>query len=96
MHYLIYKITHRDSGMYYIGAHKTNDINDGYMGSGKYIKLAQKHYGIENFDKEILFDFLTEDEMWKKEEELVDFKDKMSYNMTAGGIGGWSHANTDE
>ena len=93
MHYLIYKITHRDSGMYYIGAHKTNDINDGYMGSGKYINLAVEHYGIENFDKEILFDFLTEDEMWKKEEELVDFKDKMSYNMMEGGSGGWTAVN---
>ena len=75
MYYLIYKITHRDSDMYYIGAHKTNDINDGYMGSGKYIKLAIEYYGIENFDKKILFNFSTEDEMWEKEKELVNFNE---------------------
>lgn len=79
--------------MYYIGAHKTKNINDGYMGSGKYIKLAIEHYGIKNFDKEILFDFLTEDEMWEKERELVDFNDEMSYNMKEGGSGGWTAVN---
>lgn len=93
MYYLIYKITHRDSDMYYIGAHKTNDINDGYMGSGKYIKLAIEYYGIENFDKKILFNFSTEDEMWEKEKELVNFNDEMSYNMMEGGSGGWTAVN---
>jgi hypothetical protein len=93
MHYLIYKITHRDSGMYYIGAHETNDINDGYMGSGTALKLAQEHYGIENFDKEVLFDLSTQKEMYEKEKELVDHEDEMSYNLTEGGLGGWTYVN---
>tara|TARA_R100001377_G_C3156293_1_gene98121 strand:+ start:83 stop:733 length:651 start_codon:yes stop_codon:yes gene_type:complete len=96
MHYLIYKITNDETGMWYIGAHKTKDINDGYMGSGILLNLAFEQYGVDNFTKEILYDLPTEELMYKKEEELVEQDNPQTYNMTEGGHGGWSHVNTDE
>ena len=37
MVYFIYKTTH-NNGKYYIGRHSTNNENDGYMGSGRWVR----------------------------------------------------------
>ena len=97
MYYLIYKITNNINGKVYIGKHKTNDKNDGYMGSGLYLNHAQEKYGMENFTKEILFECSSEEEMNDKERELVneDFvKRSDTYNIKLGGEGGWDYINT--
>ena len=92
-HYLIYKITNLLNNKIYIGLHKTYDINDGYMGSGKNIIKAINEFGIENFKKEILFDFDNEEEMIKKEAEIVNeefIKRDDVYNIVLGGNSGWN------
>ena len=97
MFYTIYKITNKINGKIYIGKHQTKDLNDGYMGSGKYLKHSQEKYGIENFEKEILFQFDNEDEMNAKEAELVteDFcLREDNYNLCPGGKGGWGYLNS--
>ena len=71
MYYTIYKITNIKNGMYYIGQHRTLDLNDKYMGSGKHLKRAISKHGIENFKKEYLFIFDNEFDMESKERELV-------------------------
>lgn len=89
-HYLIYKITNNLNGKIYIGKHITDNLDDGYMGSGTAIRRAVKKYGIENFTKEILFDVYGEDMMNFLEEAIVDeafVARKDTYNMTLGGRG---------
>jgi hypothetical protein len=39
---------------YYIGMHSTNDLNDGYVGSGKRLWFSINYHGKENHACEIL------------------------------------------
>jgi len=88
MFYLIYKVTNLLNGKIYIGLHKTDFIDDGYMGSGKLIKAAIAKYGIDNFKKEIIEIFDNEDDMILREQELVTaefIQDENNYNIMPGG-----------
>ncbi len=81
-------------GKRYYGAHKTNNINDGYLGSGKYIRRAIQHHGKENFKRIILKEFPDEESMYAYENVMIDqamVDDPMTYNLTIGGRGGFSH-----
>ena len=95
MFYLIYKITNILDGKYYIGAHKTSNKDDGYMGSGIMIKRAIEKYGVENFKKDILCECLSSDEMYAKEKELVVLSEE-TYNLKEGGEGGFDYINCNE
>ena len=90
-HYLIYKTTNLINGKIYIGQHQSNDVNDGYFGSGHFLKSDVKKFGIENFKTEILYDFNTFEEMDNKEREIVneEFVAKPdTYNLIVGGSDG--------
>jgi hypothetical protein len=90
MFYTVYKITNTLNQKTYIGAHKTYNLNDDYMGSGVAIRSAIRKYGKEHFIKQILYCCENESLMYELEKELVEVSDK-TYNMTLGGKGGWNH-----
>ena len=86
-HYF-YKITNIKNGYYYYGIHSTDNINDGYMGSGRRLKRAMKKYGKEKFQKEIVVFFNTREEASEYEENTVNevcVKDVTCYNLKKGG-----------
>lgn len=97
-YYTIYQVTNKVNGKIYIGSHKTNNLDDGYMGSGKYLRYAQEKHGIENFEKKILFVFDNPADMYAKEAELVDIEfiaENNTYNLKVGGFGGWDYVNSN-
>lgn len=85
-----YKITNNLNSHYYYGVHCTDDLNDGYMGSGKRLHYAYEKYGIENFTKEILKFFENKESTFQYEydyitEEMIKSPD--CYNIQGGGRG---------
>ena len=96
MYYYTYKITNKVNGHFYIGAHKTSNLNDGYMGSGTALKHAIKKYGADKFEKQILKFHHSQEEMYEHEKELVNADlvlNKKSYNIKLGGHGGFDYVN---
>ena len=89
-----YKITNNINNHFYYGVHCTDNLNDGYMGSGTRLKYAYKKYGMENFSKEILKFFDTVKEAYEYEAEVVNetlMLDPNCYNIKQGGQGWNTH-----
>jgi group I intron endonuclease len=90
-HY-IYKVTNLINQKYYIGMHSTNNLEDGYMGSGERITRSIKKYGKENFKFEILEMLPNRDLLKKRENEIVNqilLEDTLCMNLVYGGGGGF-------
>lgn len=93
IYYFLYKTTNIVNGKYYYGMHSTRKLDDGYLGSGKYLKNSISKYGIENFTIEILEFFNTRDEMCYAESKLITesvITDDKCMNIRLGGFGGFS------
>lgn len=87
----IYKITNLTNGKIYIGKHSTDNLDDGYFGSGKLIKQSIQKRGIENFKKEYLVFTDNEERLnWFERYYIKKYKTYNSsngYNLTKGGDG---------
>jgi formyltetrahydrofolate synthetase len=96
MLYTIYKITNLVNNKIYIGKHKTECLEDEYMGSGLILKKAIEKYGIDKFEKTILYEFDSEEKMNLMESEIVndEFLARLDvYNLKKGGEGGVDYIN---
>ena len=89
--HFIYKTTNTVTGKYYIGMHSTNDLEDGYLGSGKRLRYSIRKHGVENHKRLILEFFDTRQELAAKEREVVDLDliaKEECMNLREGGEGG--------
>jgi hypothetical protein len=99
MFYYLYEIRNNLNGKIYVGVHKTTDMNDGYMGSGKVIRRAIIKYGVENFTKRILEQFDNVADMFAREKEVVTDEFLLreeTYNLRRGGFGGFEYINKND
>lgn len=88
-HY-IYKTTRFD-GKFYIGMHSTDNLEDGYQGSGTLLSKSIAKHGRDRHTTEIL-EFLESRELLRKREaQLIDevlLGDPQCMNLQLGGGGG--------
>ena len=106
MYGFIYLTTNKLNDKKYIGMCK-NTHRENYIGSGKLLKQAIKKYGKENFERTVLQECQTFEELSASEIYWIKFyngvEDSNFYNLTSGGFGGnseylkeyWSHLNKE-
>lgn len=91
-HHFIYKTTNILSGKYYIGMHSTDNLDDGYMGSGKRLRYSINKYGKENHKVEIIDFFESRKKLIEKEKEIITLNEiakEECMNLAVGGQGGF-------
>lgn len=96
-YHFIYKTTNLLNGKYYIGMHTTTNLNDGYLGSGKYLRRSILKHGKENFKCEILQFCDSKEELSRREREMVTIQEVVKtecMNLKAGGFGGFAVEDT--
>lgn len=80
------------SGYYYYGQHSTDNLNDGYIGSGTILKKYYKKYGAlegDTYIKEIVAFFNNLEDLNNAEYDLIGDKfkdDELCLNLRAGGM----------
>ena len=85
----IYKITCTTGSFkdkFYFGQHTTDNLNDGYKGSGTKLKIYYKKHP-DDYIKEIIAFYNNDEELNKAEYDIIHpyLNDKMCLNLKDGG-----------
>ena len=97
-YHFIYRTTCTVTGKFYVGMHSTDNLEDGYLGSGKILGYSRHKYGDENHVREILEYLQSREELKQREKEIVNeqlLSDPLNINLKYGGDGGWDQLNKD-
>lgn len=90
-HHYIYKVVREFDQKYYLGMHSTDDLDDGYLGSGTLLWKSIKKHGRECHVLNIIEFLPDRKSLSAREKQLVNeqvVKDPMSFNLRVGGNGG--------
>lgn len=100
-HY-IYKTTCLVTGKFYVGMHSTDNLDDGYLGSGKILNYSRKKHGDQNHKKEIIEMCPSREALKLREREIVNeqlLADSLNMNLKYGGDGGgklWNQQHSEK
>jgi hypothetical protein len=89
-HY-VYRTTCLITGKFYVGMHSTDNLEDGYLGSGKILGYSRRKYGDENHIREILEYVPSRIKLKEREKEIVNeelLANPLNINLKYGGEGG--------
>lgn len=97
-HHIIYKTTCLVTGRFYIGLHSTDDLDDGYLGSGLRLAHSLQKHGAEQHTRIILEHCSSREELKRREAEIVNerlLQDERCMNIALGGGEGWEQVNAN-
>jgi hypothetical protein len=85
MYHFVYK-TVSSSGRYYIGRHSTKNLEDGYLGSGKWVRQVKRR---ELLERHILEFCDSPEELARRERELIreHIGDDLNMNFNNNSVG---------
>jgi hypothetical protein len=89
-YHIIYKTTCTITGKFYLGMHSTDNLNDGYLGSGSILSRSIKKYGRENHTCEVIELLQDRKSLSLREEQIITPElrlNKMCMNIRSGGTG---------
>jgi hypothetical protein len=90
-HHFIYRTTCLVTDKYYVGMHSTDDVDDGYMGSGRILERSIKKHGLDKHVRYIVEVCDDRAALAEREKEIVNVKmlrDPLCMNLVEGGNGG--------
>lgn len=88
-YHFIYETRCLVTGRFYRGKHSTDNLEDGYLGSGTWIQRGIKAHGKERYERTIL-EFCSFEELDGREKDLIDVvnDNNLCMNIAKGGDGG--------
>jgi len=89
-HHIIYKTTCIITGKWYIGMHSTDDLDDGYIGSGTHLWKSINKHGKDQHVCEVLEYLPTRKDLSNREKEILTqevINDPRCMNFRTGGTG---------
>lgn len=93
MYLFIYKTTHTN-GRFYIGRHQTRDLNDSYLGSGKWVSRVKDKTSLT---REIIAEATSFEELCRLEEHHISlhFDNPLCMNLKRASVGMSSEDSSD-
>jgi len=91
-YHFIYKTTNKITGRYYFGMHSTDNLDDGYLGSGRRLRYSLNKYGNDNHYREIIEFCIDRKSLINKEKEIVNLNEiskEECMNLMVGRTGGY-------